>query len=323
MLKMPWQRGSRLKMANSRLRALIIGAGNIAAGYDQPDSAEILTHAHGFASVPDFELIGFIDADIEKAKVAAQKWGGQVFVNIADAFAGGPIDVVSVATPDATHAAILQELAGFAPRVIFCEKPLATSLTDAEKITALYRSLPTQIQVNYLRRFVPAFQEIRDAIAAGLFGKYLTGSGIYVKGFLHNGSHMVDLLRFWLGDIVETGRLGPISLDSEGDPEMSARLQFKDGGCFLVQSLAGNPYWMFEMDLFFEKRRLRVLNSGFLFEEYEPHASELFPGTVELTGNLRSPLNWGSPCSMPFKISEIICCRGNRFCVHCRRLWRP
>lgn len=288
-------------MENKKLRALIIGAGNIASGYDQPNSEEILTHAHGFVSVPDFELAGFCDADTGKAEAAAKKWNTQAFADMEDAFASGTIDVVTVATPDDTHAAVLQKLARFAPKLIFCEKPLAISLKDAEVIETLYRSLPTQIQVNYLRRFVPAFQKIRSAVAAGSYGRYLTGSGIYVKGFLHNGSHMVDLLRFWLGDISVVSQLD--TGDVSADPELSVRLQWEDGGNFMVQSLSDNPYWMFEMDLLFEKKRLRVLNSGFLLEEYEPRASEAFPGTIELIGKAPHPTELGK--AMQYAVQNI------------------
>ena len=260
------------------LRALVIGAGKIAAGYDTPQSKEILTHAHGFRSVPVFTLIGFVDRDLAQAEQAAAKWGGQAYASIRAAFADGPIDVVSVATPDETHAAVLKELAPFSPRLIFCEKPLALSWTDAQAIQELYRHLPTEIQVNYLRRFVPEFRAVKQAIASGSYGRFLTGSGFYVKGFLHNGSHMVDLLQYWLGEATGAQEL----TDSVVDEERSALLTFADGGLFTIQSLAGNPYWIFEMDLLFEHKRLRILDSGLSIQEYTLGENPVFPGTPEM-----------------------------------------
>ena len=272
------------------LRALIIGAGKIAAGYDAPDAKEILTHAHGFQSVPGFTLTGFVDRDLAQAEQAAAKWGGKAFAEIRAAFADGPVDVVSVATPDATHAAVLKELAAYSPRLIFCEKPLALSWTDAQAIDELYRHLPTVIQVNYLRRFVPEFQAVKQAIAAGSYGRFLTGSGFYVKGFLHNGSHMVDLLQYWLGEATG-GRELPMGRSDDrlqtaeylaGDTEKNVLLQFADGGLFTIQSLAGNPYWIFEMDLLFEQKRLRILDSGLSMQEYTLGENPVFPGTAEM-----------------------------------------
>ena len=260
------------------LRALVIGAGKIAAGYDAPDAKEILTHAHGFQSVPGFTLIGFVDRDLGQAERAAAKWGGKAYKDIRVAFADGPIDVVSVATPDETHAAVLKELAAYSPRLIFCEKPLALNWADAQAIQDLYRTVPTKIQVNYLRRFVPEFRAVKQAIAAGSYGRFLTGSGFYVKGFLHNGSHMVDLLQYWLGEATGAQEL----TDSALDEERSVLLAFADGGLFTIQSLAGNPYWIFEMDLLFEHKRLRILDSGLSIQEYTLGENPVFPGTPEM-----------------------------------------
>ena len=260
------------------LRALVIGAGKIAAGYDAPDAKEILTHAHGFQSVPGFTLIGFVDRDLGQAERAAAKWGGKAYKDIRVAFADGPIDVVSVATPDETHAAVLKELAAYSPRLIFCEKPLALNWADAQAIQDLYRTVPTKIQVNYLRRFVPEFRAVKQAIAAGSYGRFLTGSGFYVKGFLHNGSHMVDLLQYWLGEATGAQEL----TDSALDEERSVLLAFADGGLFTIQSLAGNPYWIFELDLLFEQKRLRILDSGLAMQEYTIGENSVFPGTLEM-----------------------------------------
>ena len=44
-------------------KAVIIGAGNIAAGFDSPKSEKVLTHAHAILLHPDFELLGFYDRD--------------------------------------------------------------------------------------------------------------------------------------------------------------------------------------------------------------------------------------------------------------------
>lgn len=47
-------------------RVVIIGAGNIAAGFDTPESKKILTHAHAVVVNPDFQLLGFYDIDEKK-----------------------------------------------------------------------------------------------------------------------------------------------------------------------------------------------------------------------------------------------------------------
>lgn len=271
------------------LRALIIGAGKIAAGYDEPGAGNVLTHAHGYRAVPGFSLVGFVDRDALQAERAAAKWGGKAFSSLEAAFAAGPINVVSVATPDETHATVLQELAAYGPRLVFCEKPLAQNWADAESIATSYRGSSTEIQLNYLRRFVPEFCAVKRRIAAGEYGRFLTGSGYYVNGFLHNGSHMVDLLQYWLGAATGAQELPGGKARSQQatdtmpvDADKTVALHFSDGGLFTVQALPGNPYWVFEMELLFEKKRLRVLDSGLAIQEYSLGENRVFPGTLEM-----------------------------------------
>ena len=59
-------------------------------------------------------------------------------------------------------------------------------------------------------------------------------------------------------------------------------LTFADGGLFTIQSLAGNPYWVFELDLLFEQKRLRILDSGLAMQEYTLGENPVFPGTPEM-----------------------------------------
>ena len=65
-------------------------------------------------------------------------------------------------------------------------------------------------------------------------------------------------------------------------PSASVLLAFADGGLFMIQSLAGNPYWIFEMDLLFEHKRLRILDSGLSIQEYTLGENPVFPGTPEM-----------------------------------------
>ena len=58
-------------------KALIIGAGQIAGGYDNPNDKSILTHAHAYSNNSNVELLGFYDVNYEAAEKMAEKWGGE------------------------------------------------------------------------------------------------------------------------------------------------------------------------------------------------------------------------------------------------------
>ncbi|MEI6207376.1 MAG: Gfo/Idh/MocA family oxidoreductase [Desulfuromonadales bacterium] len=256
---------------------LIIGAGKISAFFDAPDDKAILTHAHAYTAHPGFRLTGFVDVDRNKALQAAAIWGGIAFESLEDAFGQETIDVVVVATPDDVHYELLKSVATFSPLVVLAEKPLTKTVEQAEEILQLYFERGISLAVNYSRRYVPEFIQLREKIATGVFGAYTAGTGYYGKGILHNGSHMIDLLRFLLGDIIDAKPLSAVNDFYPDDPSCSALLIFERGQ-FLMQAVDCRCFTIFELDLLFEQTRVRIIDAGFRLEYSSVLDCERFAG---------------------------------------------
>ncbi|MFZ3130318.1 MAG: Gfo/Idh/MocA family oxidoreductase, partial [Desulfosporosinus sp.] len=223
-------------------------------------------------------VVGFVDVDIKKASRACFVWGGQAFSKLEDAFAVERIDVVSIAVSDEYHYATLTEVARFPVRLVFAEKPLTATLVHSEKILELYKQRSIPGIVNYSRRFVPDFSRIRQEIRNGCYGEYLTGTGYYGKGILHNGSHMIDLLRYLLGDI-QVGQVISSMYDYyPNEPSVSAALILQGDKTFTIQHVNCRAFTIFEMDLLFERKRIRMIDGGFVIEEYKVQDNPVFTG---------------------------------------------
>ncbi len=257
---------------------LIIGAGKIGALFDAPKDTRVLTYAHAFTANPRFRLAGFVDADILKARHAAGVWGGAAFSSVADVFKLEKIDVAVIATPDVAHAAVLDELSRYPLKLVCVEKPLAKTKKEAGALGGLYKSKGLPVLVNYSRRFVKEFRSLREKIASGAFGKFMTGTGYYGKGLLHNGSHMVDLVRFLLGEVKGGEISGSIVDFFDDDPSVSACLKLESGQDFFLHALDARIVTVFEMDLFFEAMRVRIVDSGFSIEESVFGESPVYSG---------------------------------------------
>jgi predicted dehydrogenase len=194
---------SSLQTKKGIFNVLIIGAGNIGAFYDTPDSKNILTHAHAIKEHSGFKLVGFVDNNSERARVAAKIWKTLSFQSINEAFSKTDVDVVCVAVPDEFHYTVLKEVVFRPVKIVLAEKPITKTLFEADEIIALYKQLNVSLLVNYSRRFVPEFQDVKKLIDDQSFGKYVFGNGYYGKGVLHNGSHMINLLEYLIGDVKE------------------------------------------------------------------------------------------------------------------------
>lgn len=271
---------------------LIVGSGQIGAFFDQPGSSDVLTHAHAFSRHPGFNLLGFIDNKPQQARRAAEIWGGQLFPSIEDAFKREQVDVVCLAVPDEYHYNYLAKLADCEIQLVFAEKPLTQTLSEAEDIKNLYSRSDVSVAINYSRRYVPEFKKLQQRIYNEDFGAYLTGSGYYGKGLQHNGSHMLNLLEYLLGEI-SGGKLTREETDFyREDSSVTVVLDVDKHGNFYMQNVDCRAYTLFEFDLLFTRKRIRILDSGFYIEEYDVIDNPIFAGyrSLGLTAEYKTSL---------------------------------
>ncbi len=274
-----WERGNNIIIYN----ALIIGSGNIGAFFDNSDSKYILTHAHGFIQHEGFNLVGFYDINHKKALNAANRWNCKAFKSIKEAFSMNKIDIVCVAVPDELHYQILKVLSNYSLKIIFVEKPLTKTMNEAKEIYDIYRKKEIDVCLNYSRRYVPEYIKLKEEINRNDFGSYICGTGYYGKGILHNGSHIIDLLRYLIGEIYSFKTISGNFDFYEDDPSVTGILLFNNEKEFLLRNIDCNLYTIFEIDLFFEKNRIRITDSGFKIEIYEKSKSSVYKGYKYLT----------------------------------------
>lgn len=266
----------------NKYNVLIVGAGNIGAFFDDPSSEKILTHAHAFSDIEAFNLLGFVDLDKDRAKKAAKLWGTGAFESIEEVFKLHTIDIVCICVPDHCHYRILKKILNFPVKLVFAEKPLAKTLEEADEITKLYYKKKIKCLINYSRRFVPEFEKIRNEFLMGMYGKFIGGNGYYGKGVLHNGSHLIDFLRYMIGEINTTQAFAYNYDFYEDDPSISAIINFKNGEKFIIMNIPCNLYTVFELELLFEKKKIRIIDLGFKIEIYDVAYSEIFKGYKNL-----------------------------------------
>jgi predicted dehydrogenase len=262
-------------------KVIIIGAGNIASGYDNQDSNVFLTHAHAFYNHSKFDLIGFVDTDDLKGNEAAKKWGTKNFSTIAKAYDFCPsIDVVCIAVPDIFHFDILMEVSIYKPKIVFTEKPLTDTLEQAHIVAKIYKKLKIPVLINFKRAFIPEIMQIIDRINQNEFGELQSCHGYYNKGLKHNGSHLLDLIIRVCGckKIILNHLIDSISDFSIDDPSYSFVATSDKSAKIILKSFSGFNYPIFELDLHFTSGRVRFFNTGEKIEIYKVQESKIFSG---------------------------------------------
>lgn len=257
--------------------AVIIGAGRIASGFDGPKSRHVLTHAHAITRNPRLHLLGITDVNAVSGKKEAEKWKIKFCPDIDQMFDTVKPDIVVIATPDSTHTDLLMRTLKSQPRLIICEKPVASSMKDMSRIEKTAR-MNIPVIINFKRRFDPAVVAIREEIISGKYGKVLSANGVYTKGILHNGSHMIDLARYFFGEMMDSTMHFRIKDFPEGEPTLGGVATFERCPQFYLMNGDERAFSLFEFEITTEKKRIRFVDEGFGLVTQDVIADPLYKG---------------------------------------------
>lgn len=173
-------------------------------------------HAQAYSRHHAVDFVAVCDLDLARAELIARRYGaGYATAELARVLADPAVHAVSVATPDHLHREVAEACAR-AGKAMLVEKPLATTVEDAEAIVAAARAAGVTLMVDFHNRVNPPMLQARDAIRRGEIG-----APSYVYARLSNttfvptemlrwsgrssalwflASHMVDVVRWMLDD---------------------------------------------------------------------------------------------------------------------------
>jgi predicted dehydrogenase len=172
------------------------------------------------------------------------------------------VDAVIVTSYTSAHADHV-ELAAAAGKPVLLDKPIATTMADAERVVAAGKRV--KVMLAYLLRFLPAYLEIRDAVKAGAVGDLVSGfysirfpvgaitdapgvteQGWYIDpirggggGFLDHGVHFTDFFRWFFESepATVTAHIGSLTYKDLGVEDYGiATYTLKNGAIVTVES---------------------------------------------------------------------------------------
>ena len=112
---------------------------------------------------PKIEVIAAMDIS-DEAKVVADEFNVPTFIkDFDDLLAVSALDIVVITSPSNTHADFIKKAAQ-AGKQIFCEKPLALSLKDAQEVLKIVERSGVKLMLGFNRRFDPEFKKIRELV---------------------------------------------------------------------------------------------------------------------------------------------------------------
>ena len=123
-------------------------------------------HARLLAAMPDVRLVGVADANPDRAREIADRFGCQAFPDVRGMV--GHVDAVSVAVSTAAHVEVASPFLeqGIATLI---EKPLAASMEEAERLVELAAARGAMLATGHTERFNPAVQAALPLVSSPRF----------------------------------------------------------------------------------------------------------------------------------------------------------
>ena len=193
-------------------------------------------------------LVSLFSNKKKRAHELAKKTGAAGYFHDYDEFLNSGINCVYIASVNSDH---YQQVikAAKAGKHILCEKPLSMSYAEAEEMVNVCKENNVLLTINYVHRFHPHIIKANELVKNQKVGKLVSvnvnfntdfppGSNFRFKkklsgggAFRDLGTHMIDLLRFFGGEIVDiNGYIDNLVYKSEVDDFASALVKFENGG---------------------------------------------------------------------------------------------
>ena len=219
--------GDNREMPDSALRVGVIGCGAFGRNHAR-------VYRELAASAPQaIRLTGIADIDFARAQAAAGEFGTGAFRSVEELIDAG-VDAVSVSVPTVAHLAVARELMQRGVDVLI-EKPLATTVAEADELIALAGRHGRIAQTGHLERFNPAVRATLPLLTQPMFFEVhrlsvFTPRSLDVDVVLDLMIHDLDVvLSFVKSPVKEVRAVGLPILSSKVDIA-NVRLEF-DSGC--------------------------------------------------------------------------------------------
>ena len=183
--------------------------------------------ANGFARAPETAVVAVFDKGQETRDEFRSVWRdtwGEVpgYDDYDTMLAETRPDIVCVTTRQTMHADQIEAAVAAGVRGIACEKPLAPSLEDADRIFAACRSKGVPLAYLLDRRWTAKQLATRNLIAGGAIGDVTSVVGYGASNLINHGCHWYDMALALAGDAEPVWTSGEV-IDVSDDPPDSRR----------------------------------------------------------------------------------------------------
>ena len=188
-------------------------------------------HLQKYQKLPNSNIAGVVDIAEERARKAAETYGCKIFPDHRDLI--GAVDAVSIAVPTGSHHRIAKDFLEAGVDVLL-EKPIATTLKEADDLVGIAESKGLILQIGFVERFNPAVVALETVMEKPLFIEAHRLHPFFERGtdvdvILDLMIHDLDLILHFVKSAVKSVEAVGVSVLSDKADIANARLTFQSG----------------------------------------------------------------------------------------------
>lgn len=253
-------------------RVGIVGTGRMAGSIDDevtqyPACVLPYSHAAAYAAIPYTKLVAAADINEAQLKKFCDRWSVSArYLDYREMIERENLDILSITTPGTSHAEICIFAANHGVKGIYCEKAMACSMDECDRMVEAVERNGVKFNLGTLRRWATGNDVVKDLIRRGELGKLQAVVTYNVGALLHSASHYFDLLLFFADDAEVDWVQGTVYAKPE---EVSGqRIERDVGGTGIIQFKNGLRGYALETGLIAEfevigtSGTVRIMNNG-------------------------------------------------------------
>lgn len=240
-------------------------------------------HAQKYANLPECELVAVVDTNAETALNIAMEHGTQGLTDYAPLL--GNVDAASIVVPTTLHYQVAKDFLNAGAHVLI-EKPITTTVEQADELIAIAKEKNLILQVGHLERFNPAVLALDkdekplfiESHRLSPFNPRANDVSVVLDLMIHDIDIILALVN---SEVVKIDASGTAVL-TKGTDIANARLTFKNGCVANVTASRISMKLERKMRLFRPSSYASVDFQNRILQKYRTGDKEMFPGVPEI-----------------------------------------
>lgn len=219
-------------------------------------------HTNIYASLPQTELVAIVDPCFDRRMEVGTDYDINSYASHQELLKNETIDAISLATPTSLHFKIAKDIL-LAGKHLLIEKPIASTVTEAEELIKISKQQDVVLQVGHITRFYKSIRLLKDKIVAPYLieSRRLNQSGriVDVGVILDLMIHDIDIILGLIdSEVAELNVSGQFLKNEDIEDVATAHIEFENGCIANLLASRSAADTQRKMDIFEKEQTLRL-----------------------------------------------------------------